>query len=754
MEETQPEINSLFELAVKYTNQTNCNLFVTGRAGTGKTTFLHHIVKNSLKKSVIVAPTGVAAINAGGVTIHSLFQLPFGLFLPDYPFTNTHNTITVNNKYSLLQHAKMGGSKRKLLQELELLIIDEVSMVKADTFDAIDTVLRHIRRRPNEVFGGVQLLCIGDLFQLPPVVREDEWKIMSEYYKTPFFFDSNTAKDMNLIKIEFEKVYRQNNRSYISLLNRIRENRIEYEDLEDLNHNHYKPDFTPPEGENYITLCSHNAAAEEINRQQLKNLTTPEHYFEAEISDDFAENMFPTPRVLILKAGAQVMFIKNDSGNDRKFYNGKLALIDHISQGEIWVKFEDETELFKIPKLEWENIRYNFNNNTRKIEEKKLGSFKQYPIKLAWAVTIHKSQGLTFERAIVDAGRSFSEGQVYVALSRLTSPEGLILKTPIEPRSVRSSEQVVEFMEGIKSEDELDEELPNWQKEYLNTIIINNLSLTKLEEDFTLFLHSMEDTKVPDRVLTERNARKSFAIIVEMNKVSQKFTNSLSNNILPNAPKDGYEYLSQRIESATAYFTKELEENLLFSIAKYRADIRKEKITRKFNTLIQNLNDEVEIKIGIIKSTNSLVKGLVNKGNIRELLDEYYNGTVRLNEQISESPKVKKVEKGDSQRMTLTLFKEGKTIPEIMELRALASSTIEGHLAGFVLTGELSPFELLDKEKLKNLVETIKSNPTKTIGEIKQKLGESCTFGELRIAQNYWKYLLNLKKQAISEKDK
>lgn len=748
--------NSLFELAVKYVNQTNCNLFVTGRAGTGKTTFLHHIVKNSLKKSVIAAPTGVAAINAGGVTIHSLFQLPFGLFLPDYQINNNPNpAVHINNRYSLLQHARMGSSKRKLLQEMELLIIDEVSMVKADTFDAMDTVLRHIRRRPDAPFGGVQLVCIGDLFQLPPVVKDNEWRLMSEFYKSPFFFDSLVAKEMKLVKIEFEKVYRQSNRSYISLLNRIRENRIEYEDLEDLNQNHYNPDFTPEPGENYITLCSHNATAEEINLQKLNALNSQEHYYEAEIEDDFNENMFPTPRVLILKKGAQIMFIKNDSGNDRKFYNGKLAIIDHIRSGEIWVKFENETELFKIPKVEWEHIRYNFNDKTRKIEEKKLGSFKQYPIKLAWAVTIHKSQGLTFERAVVDAGRSFSEGQVYVALSRLTSPEGLVLKTPIEPRSVRSSEQVVEFMEGISSEDELEEQLPEWQKEYLNHLVLDNFSFVKLEEAFTDFLNHLDDTKVPDRVLTERNARKWFARIVEIKKVADKFIHSLSHNILPQAKKDNYLHLASRVESATLYFVKELEEHILFSIAKYKADISKEKLTRKFSLLIQTLTEKVEIKRELIKSTHTLVSELSNQGNISQMLDKYYSGIVNVIKQISEEPnsppvKAKKTEKGDSTRLTFTLFKSGKTMTDIATERGLALSTIEGHLASFVLTGELSPFELLDKEKVKELIALIKSNPDKTIGELKQAQGASYTFGEFRIAQNYWKYSLNLQKEAKS----
>ncbi|MCZ2130216.1 MAG: helix-turn-helix domain-containing protein [Bacteroidia bacterium] len=751
MDKNLLDSNSLFDLAVKYVNQTQCNLFITGRAGTGKTTFLHYIVKNSLKKSVIVAPTGVAAINAGGVTIHSLFQLPFGLFLPDSTLSNTHSAITVNNRYSLMQHTRMGSSKRKLLQEMELLIIDEVSMVKADTFDAIDTVLRNIRRRPNEPFGGVQLLCIGDLFQLPPVVKDDEWRLMSEYYKSPFFFDAQVAKDMHLIQIEFEKVYRQSNRSYIGLLNRIRENRAEYEDLDDLNQNHYKPDFVPNDGENYITLCSHNAAADDINRKQLASLNSREYFYEAEISDDFAENLFPTPRILTLKVGAQIMFIKNDSGNDRKFYNGKLAVIERISSGEIWVKFENESELFQIPKLEWENIRYNFNEKTHKIEEKKLGSFKQYPIKLAWAVTIHKSQGLTFERAIVDAGRSFSEGQVYVALSRLSSPEGLVLKTPIEPRSVRSSLQVVEFMEDITSEDELEEQLPNWQREYLHHILLNNFSLTKLEEDFTQFRNILNEITVPDRVLTDRNARKWLAIIADMNKVAEKFIVSLRNSILPNADKDGYLLLAQRVESAMAYFIKEIDEKILFSIAKYRADIRHEKVSKKFNTLISTLSDEVELKKALFKSTNALIQGLMRAGNISQLLDDYYNGVINSVQTIKEEVvpmKVKKAEKGDSNRATLILFKDGKTLEDIMETRSLAKSTIEGHLASFVLTGEISPFELMDKDRVQELLAAIKGNPDKSIGEIRQMQGESCSFSELRIVQNYWKYLLNLKAQS------
>ena len=418
-------------IASKLINQTNRHLFLTGKAGTGKTTFLKYISEYTHKNSIVAAPTGIAAINAGGVTLHSLFHLPFGSFIPSNDRIKEYNITTqINTPQSLIKDLKMNSSKRKMLKELELLIIDEVSMVRADLLDAIDTVLRYIKRQKNRSFGGVQLLLIGDLLQLPPVVKEGEWNYLNPYYPGIYFFNAKALQQNKPLHIELNKIYRQSDKIFISLLNNLRDNSLTKEDIELLN-KHYKPSFKPKRDDGYIFLTTHNRKADEINRQSLKDLPGKIFIYDAEIDGDFNEYLFPVEFKLELKKGAQVMFIKNDYSGEQRYFNGKIGLISYLSSDRIEVSFNDGTPPAAVEHYIWENKKFSLNKGTNEIEENIKGTFSHYPIKLAWAITVHKSQGLTFKKAIIDVSRAFAPGQIYVALSRLVSLDGLVLTGPV-----------------------------------------------------------------------------------------------------------------------------------------------------------------------------------------------------------------------------------------------------------------------------------------------------------------------------------
>ncbi len=420
--------NEVFDLAYRFVTETSENIFLTGKAGTGKTTFLKYLKENCSKNIIVAAPTGVAAINAGGVTLHSLFQLPFHPFLP-----------TAASKSELLGKMKFNTRRQEILRKMELLVIDEISMVRCDTMDAVDTILRSVRRKHELPFGGVQLLCIGDLYQLPPVAQRHEWSILQEYYSSEFFFDSYVVKEQMPMLIELNKIYRQKEDSFVYLLNKVRNNQMNADDFEDL-HQRYFPSFRPGLEEKYITLTSHNNQADQINARELHKLSAASVTYHAIIEEDFPENMYPAEGELILKVGAQVMFLKNDTV-EKKYFNGKIGVIKSLTQEEIIVE-SDDFEI-NVAKETWENSRYTLNRSDGKLEQEVLGTFTQFPLRLAWAITIHKSQGLTFEKVMIDAGAAFSSGQVYVALSRCTNLDGIVLLSKIPAAAIYSNANVI-----------------------------------------------------------------------------------------------------------------------------------------------------------------------------------------------------------------------------------------------------------------------------------------------------------------------
>ena len=472
------QTNKQLELAFNFVQYTGQNIFLTGKAGTGKTTFLKSLKERSPKRMIVVAPTGVAAINAGGVTIHSFFQLSFA------PQIGLENEQTRQMRFS--------KEKINIIRSLDLLVIDEISMVRADILDAIDKVMRRFKngRKP---FGGAQLLMIGDLQQLSPVVKRDEWDLLKTHYETAYFFSSKALKEIPYVSIELTHVFRQQDDKFISILNKVRDNILDKKAQDELNQR-YDPGFIPGDEDGYITLCTHNIQAHRMNDSKLKELPSKERIFTAHVEGNFPEYSFPTDYELRLKIGAQVMFVKNDPDPEKRFFNGKIGQVTSIEDDVVFVQCPGEEEEIEVTSLLWENVKYTIDKETSEIKEELEGSFSQIPLKLAWAITIHKSQGLTFERAIIDAEASFAHGQVYVALSRCKTLEGLVLKTPIRGHSIISDETVGGFIQQVEENQPGETELNNaklaFQREqlvelfrfYRMSYLINSITKT-IEEN-------------------------------------------------------------------------------------------------------------------------------------------------------------------------------------------------------------------------------------------------------------------------------
>ncbi|MEQ8425467.1 MAG: AAA family ATPase, partial [Cyclobacteriaceae bacterium] len=491
------EMNGFAETALQFINSTSGHIFFTGKAGTGKTTFLKNLTLHTHKQFVVVAPTGIAALNAGGVTIHSQFLLPLGTFVPgrsDASDLNVEENVYTQN--TLARKHPLNSIRKQVLRSIDLLVIDEVSMLRADILDAIDYRLKAARGNFGKDFGGVQLLLIGDLYQLPPVVRRNEESLMRRNYSSPWFYESLALKQSGFVYIELEKIFRQQDNTFIHILNNLRNNTPTVSDIEELNR-HYLPEVEIGNLKEVITLTTHNYKADEMNVNALRSLETDSHFFEAEIEGEFPESMYPVQSRLELKEGAQIMFIRNDSEN-QMYFNGKLATVNKISGYSVTVILADSHTCFELKREIWENKKYTINKDNNDLDDEVIGTFSQYPVKLAWAITVHKSQGLTFEKAIVDVGQAFTGGQVYVALSRLRSLDGLILRSIINPGVISADHQIVSFSENNNKPEELPEVMKRKQTEFISLLVERTFDFSGLTKEIGYISKSDKHTATLD----------------------------------------------------------------------------------------------------------------------------------------------------------------------------------------------------------------------------------------------------------------
>lgn len=717
--------NPDFQLALQFVNQTARHIFLTGKAGTGKTTFLKYIREHGSKKMVILAPTGVAAINAGGVTLHSFFQLPFVPFIPGSQnyFDQPGQT---SNEQTLLKNLRFSSSKKDLLQELDLLVIDEVSMLRADMLDAIDAVLRFYRNR-SVPFGGVQVLFIGDLFQLPPVVNKTEWELLSEHYQSPFFFDAQVFKHCSMVSVSLKKIYRQKDNDFINLLNSIRNNGVTEEELRIL-HKRYEPDFQPGYGEQFITLTTHNARADGINKNELAKLSGHSYSFEAAVSGDFDPRSVTADSQLFLKKGAQVMFVKNDKGENRRYFNGKIAVVSKISDDGISVEFPGEAGELLVEKETWKNIRYHYNREKGTIEEDTIGSFTQYPIRLAWAITIHKSQGLTFEKAIIDAGASFAPGQVYVALSRLTSLNGLRLYSRIHPGSILTDPRVIAFSQSEEASVHLQEMLQQERAAYVLQLIEEAFQWNKISFAFRNHCEGYGNGLIQIKDLSAEWAKHMLDKVNEEAVVCEKFRRQL-NALLLTAKEDGYKSLQHRIEAACGYFDRALG-LLMASLEKRKTESGKTSKARKYAKELSGLEKTLLFKKEQLNQAFRMGNGLVMGVDVNSLFDILRDPQPKAIEKTTK--KTEKLKKGESHRISLDLYKENKTVSEIAKLRGLAVTTIENHLTSFIRTGEIELQDLVPPEKIERIMDAIRENGGSLLSPVKEKLGPAFSYLEIK----------------------
>ncbi len=584
--------NHELKLANDFVQYTGSHIFLTGKAGTGKTTFLHNLQKESAKRMIVTAPTGVAAINAGGVTLHSFFQLPFGPYIPGSDAYDRNSQ----------RHFRFSKEKRQIIQSLDLLVIDEISMVRADLLDAVDATLRRFRRN-EQPFGGVQLLMIGDLHQLSPVAKPAEWKHLQQYYESVYFFSSKALTATELLTIELKHIYRQSDEKFIDLLNKVRTNRLEQESLSDLNER-YIEDFRPDEDEGYITLTTHNKSAEELNETCLDELDGKKYSFHATIKGDFPEHIFPTQARLVLKEGAQVMFMRNDLSPDKLYYNGKIGKITRIIGKTIFVQCPGDSEEIEVDPVQWENIKYIINDENKEIEENIVGKFEQYPLKLAWAITIHKSQGLTFERAIIDAEAAFAHGQVYVALSRCKTLEGLVLRTPINKNGVETDEAVLNFDASYQNKTPSEELLLQAKIKYQQQLLLECFDFGLLKKRLGFLLYLLRQSASILQLSKAENIENVEQLAKEtIFDVSENFKKQLRSIFVESAnlPEEDAHVL-ERASKASGWFTVKFAEAFANSVQTLEFETDNKELRKKLTNVLNNTRKEIQVKLAGIES--------------------------------------------------------------------------------------------------------------------------------------------------------
>ena len=858
--------NRELQLAGDFINGTDCNLFLTGKAGTGKTTFLHNLKNNTAKRMIITAPTGVAAINAGGVTLHSFFQLPFGPFVPG----------SEAYERSEQRQFRFSKEKKQIIKSLDMLVIDEISMVRSDLLDAVDAVLRRLRRN-NLPFGGVQLLMIGDLYQLSPVARPEELQILQQHYESIYFFSSHALDHNKLFTIELKHIFRQSDVKFIELLNKVRDNSLDGAAVKDFNRR-YASDLSSYENQGYITLTTHNKNADFINRTRLSALTGKEFIFHAAISGEFPEHIFPTGEYLVLKKDAQVMFVRNDASPDKLYYNGKIGRINKISDDNISVICPGESEEIVVEPISWENIKYTMDQEKKEIKEETIGKFRQYPLKLAWAITIHKSQGLTFEKAIIDIEAAFTHGQVYVALSRCKTLDGMVLSSPMSSAGIETDEAVRIFSKKAEKNPPSLEQLENEKISYQQNLLLECYNFQTVRNRLSYFLRIVSSNarvihisglSGPDEIREiKQNAEKDIFVISEkfmwqlrtifekknlpqtdalvlerISKASKWFQEKFAlifekpmqkihietdnreikkkiNNVLNNLKQDicvklagikscenGFspsnylravssaeiEFKPEKLKkSQVPSFTKsDIEHPELFKIlSEWRYNKAKEENIAVFQVLHQRVL--IQIVVCLPDNTSDLrkISGVGKKTIARygaelvEIVSSYRkkhgikvvslpssekmqakaeevnpqekdkNRTDEKNNRGEKGENVegknktdeksdsgnKKISRSGTKYISFDMFNKGMTIEEIANERGFVSSTIEGHLAFFVKTGELDINRLLSPEKQNAIKEALEKEQNNSLSAVKHILGDNFSYGEIKLMTAFQEY--------------
>ena len=825
--------NQDLQLAYDFVRYTNRNIFLTGKAGTGKTTFLRDLKKTSPKRMIVVAPTGVAAINAGGVTIHSFFQLPFHPYIPTIylPENSRGNQAAQNDPPGY----KMSREKINIIKSLDLLIIDEISMVRADTLDAVDSALRRYKNRYLP-FGGVQLLMIGDLQQLAPVVRDEDREILDRYYDSSFFFGSKALCSTDYLTIELKHIYRQNDQVFIKLLNKVRDNKVDSEVLSELN-KRYIPDFDPDSGGGYITLTTHNIQAQSLNDSKLGKLPGRPHSFKAKIQDEFPEYSYPTANELILKVGAQVMFVKNDISRDKLFFNGKIGKVEEFEDDIIVVKCPDDDFPIRVEMAEWANMKYTLDDDTKEIQETVIGTFTQYPLKLAWAITIHKSQGLTFDRAVIDACAAFAHGQVYVALSRCRTLNGLVLSSRINQRSIIDNPAISEFVNGKIQTQPGQEQLADAKKLYQQKLLTELFDFTPLIRSLNYCLKLVDEHK--DSILgnpREILDQSITAINTDLIDVSGKFQPQLNGLLSGDTDAESNTILQERVKKASDYFSDKLEVALKEILEGISVETDNKAVRKSLSESLERLKKEGVTSLACLKAvrtgftigkyleakaksaielpaarshpaksvddTSGIIKHPVLFRQLKEWRNQkaretrlshymilHQNTLVTLSNFMPQSLSALKMVKGmgkkksdrfgeelleiitsyckkenieppvdtvtekkapnklkvETKKISFDLFREGKSISQIAEERGLSISTIEGHMAHYVGTGEIPVSEFVSQETADLIASHFEGKDDLTMGPVKESLGEKVSWSDIRFVVNHIKYHRNLK---------